>query len=137
MMATLIKESMGLAYSVRGLVHCSHGGEVGGTQAGMVLRYLRVLHLDLQEERVKPWAWNGLFETSCATAILFPTRLLPFKCASAYRTSLLQNHHTYIKLLAKTNAFFLKFFLSQQWQKKLRSRRNWQQKRVAAVRSEI
>jgi hypothetical protein len=51
--STLIKEniSLRLAYSFRGLAHYRHGGKhaagrQAGRQAGMVLKELRVLHLD-------------------------------------------------------------------------------------------
>lgn len=49
-MPTLMKEniSLELAYSLRGLVHYHHGEEYGGSQASMVLKELRVLHLDPQ-----------------------------------------------------------------------------------------
>jgi hypothetical protein len=47
--STLIKEnvSLGLAYSVRGLVHYNHGRKLGGMQADTVLeKWLRALHSD-------------------------------------------------------------------------------------------
>jgi hypothetical protein len=40
---------LGLAYRFRGSVHYHHGGKDGSIQADMVLKELRVLHLDQKE----------------------------------------------------------------------------------------
>ena len=49
-MATLINEniSLGLAYSFRGFVHYHHGEKHDSIHEDMVLKYLRVLYIDLQ-----------------------------------------------------------------------------------------
>jgi hypothetical protein len=50
-MSTLILKSikLQLSHSFKCLVHYSHGGKLGGTQADMVLeKQLRILHPDLQ-----------------------------------------------------------------------------------------
>ena len=39
---------MGLAYGVRGLVHCHHGEKHGCVQADIMLEVLRILHIGLQ-----------------------------------------------------------------------------------------